>query len=339
MTANLSRIQFFLLLFIVQTGSSFFSFPTPFISASGRDAWLIFIVAGLIHYILLLFYEKNYVHFAIGSFVAWLYKGYWLFICVTYIAYVDYTLSVWGFPETPPIIVIAVLVSVSLYANLSRAETVINLSVILIPLIILFLVFLQIAWKEYMWTNLFPIGDSTVKQWGIGFFQAQIAFIGIELYLFFRKHVDLKQKIKGFPLFVYQLTWATFFLISILTTLLYFTIAGLERIPEPLLFLLKSQEVTFVERLDLFFLYIWTVWTVITVTIFSFAALYIHRLHAKENQKRDTIIWHLVLVVLPLFINTKESMEKINEYIIYVHLVFSIMIPVIVMMTNRRKLT
>lgn len=147
----------------------------------------------------------------IGPFVGWLYKGYWLFVTVIYIAYVDYTLAVWGFPETPQFIVIAILVSVSLYANLSRAETIINLSVILIPLILLFFVFLQFAWKDLVWTNLFPIGESTGAEWVKGLLKAQMAFIGIELYLFFRKHVDMKQKIKGFPLFVYQLMWLIFF--------------------------------------------------------------------------------------------------------------------------------
>ncbi len=337
MTHNLSRIQFFLLLFIIQTGSSFFSFPSPFIAATGRDAWLIFLVAGAFHYLLLFWYENSYKYFSIGPFVGWLYKGYWLFICVCYLAYVDYTLAVWGFPETPPFIVIAVLVSVSLYANLSRAETVINLTVILVPLILLFVVFLQFAWKEFVWTNIFPIGEATGKQWGEGLLKSQIAFIGMELYLFARKDVNLKQKIKGFPLFVYQLVWLLFFLISIFISLFYYTLPGLKKIPEPLLYLLKSQEVTFVERLDLFFLYIWTIWTIITVTIFSFAALYVHRLHAKENRKRDTIIWHLLLVVIPLFFLTKGSVEKLNHIIIYVHLAFAILIPAIVITLNRRK--
>ncbi|MCG7334505.1 spore germination protein [Sporosarcina sp. ACRSM] len=337
MKISLSRVQFFLLLFITQTGSSFFSFPSPFIAATGRDAWLIFIVAGTIHYLLLLLYEKNYNYFSIGPYIGWLYKGYWLFICVCYLAYVDYTLAVWGFPETPPSIVIAVLVSVSLYANLSRAETVINLSVILIPLILLFMIFLQFAWKEFVWTNIFPIGEATGKQWGIGLLKAQIAFIGMELYLFFRKYIDMTQKIKGFPLFVYQSVWLLFFLISIFISLFYYTLTGLKMIPEPLLYLLKSQEVTFVERLDLFFLYIWTIWTIITVTIISFVALYVHRLHAKENRKRDTIIWHLLLIVIPLFFLTKGSVEKLNDVIIYVHLTFAFIIPIIVITVNRRK--
>ena len=155
--------------------------------------------------------------------------------------------------------------------------------------------------------------------------------------MFFRRHVDVKEKIKGFPLFVYQMTWFSFFFFSVIITILYFTLTGLQQIPEPLLYILKSQEVTFVERLDLFFLYIWMIWSIITVAIISFSALYVHRLHAKEHHKRDTIIWHVLLVLLPLFFVSKKYVEKLSDLIIYVHLLFAIIIPAIVIITNRRK--
>lgn len=119
--------------------------------------------------------------------------------------------------------------------------------------------------------------------------------------------------------------------------LLYFTLPGLERIPEPLLFLLKAQEVTFAERLDLFFLYIWTVWTIITVALLSFAALYVHRLHTNEHHKRDTIIWHVFLFLLPLLFLSKHALTKLNDIIIYVYLVFGLLIPFIIITNNRRK--
>ncbi|KXH81778.1 GerAB/ArcD/ProY family transporter [Sporosarcina sp. HYO08] len=333
----LSRNQFFLLLFIVQTGSSFFSFPAPFVNAAGRDAWLLFIVSAIFHYMLLLFYERNYDYFTMGPFVSWLYKGYWLFVVISYLAYVDYTLAVWGFPKTPQYIVIGILVTVSLYANLSRAETAINLPVLLIPLILAFLGFLQFAWGDVIWTNIFPIGQITGTEWWKGLLKGQTAFIGIELYLVFRSRVDIKQNIKGLPLFVYQMTWFLFFFFSVLLTIWYFTPTGVKLVPEPLLFLLRTQEVTFIERLDLFFLYIWTVWTIVTVTLVSFTALYVHRQHAKEKQVRDTIIWHVLLVVLPLFFLKKENVDYLNDLIIYVHLVFAIIIPVIVIFINRRK--
>lgn len=286
---------------------------------------------------LLLCYERYYTRFNVGPYVGWLYKGYWLLVAVTSLAYIDYTLAVWGFPKTPQFIVLAAMVSVSLYANLNRAETAINLTVILIPLIFIFMVFIQFAWNDVVWTNIFPLGEATGYEWFKGLLKAQIAFIGIELYLFFRRYVDVKAKIKGFPLFIYQLMWFLFFFFSVIFTILYFTLTGLKQIPEPLLYILKAQEVTFVERLDLFFLYIWMIWSIITVTLLSFSALYVHRLHAKENHKRDTIIWHVLLVLLPLFFLSKKYVEILSDLIIYVHLLFTIIIPAIVIIANRRK--
>lgn len=286
---------------------------------------------------LLLVYERYYKRFNVTPFVGWLYKGYWLFLAVSYLAYIDYTLAVWGFPKTPQFIVVAALVSVSLYANLGKPETVINLTVILIPLIFIFIIFMQFAWNDLIWTNIFPIGESTGDNWIKGLLKAQAAFIGIELYLIFRRYVNVKEKIKGFPLFMYQMTWFSFFFYSVFTTILFFTLSGLQSIPEPLLYILKSQQVTFVERLDLFFLYIWMIWSLITVAIISFSAMYIHRLHTKAHHKRDTIIWHVLLALFPLFLLSKKQIELMNDLIIYVHLVFAIIIPMIVIIANRRK--
>lgn len=211
MTFKLSRIQFFLFLFVIQTGTVFLSFQTPFINVTGRDAWIIFIGVGIFHYVLLLLYERNYKFFKPGPIVSWLYKGYWLLIIVSFIAYIDYTLAVWAFPETPQFVVISIMVGVSLYANLSRSETVINLTVILVPLIPIFYFVLLLAWPEFVWTNLFPVAKIDGSDLLKGILASQFTFIGIELFLFFRKHVDSTQKIKGLPLFIYQMLWMFFF--------------------------------------------------------------------------------------------------------------------------------
>lgn len=321
----------------MQTGTVFISFQSRFINASGRDAWLIFIGVGVFHYVQLLLYERNYEYFKPGPIVSWLYKGYWLFILVAFISYVDYTLAVWAFPETPQFIVIGIMVGISLYANLSRSETVMNLGVILIPLMPLFFISILLAWPEFVWTNLFPIGQVGGSDLLKGMLASQFTFIGIELYLFFRKHVDSRQKIKGLPLFLYQSLWLLFFFSTVLVVLLYFTLVQIEQTPEPLMYILKAQEVTFVERLDLFFIYIWMSWSIITISLFSFTTIYVHQLHANGNRNRNTIIFHILLAILPIFFVTKEKVEMIQRYIPYFHLFFSIVVPTTVILINRRK--
>jgi len=172
-------------LFVIQTGTVFLSFQTPFINVAGRDAWLIFIGVGIFHYVLLLLYEKNYKYFTPGPVASWLYKGYWLLIIVSFISYIDYTLAVWAFPETPTFVVISIMVGISLYANLSRSETVINLPVILLPLIPIFYIVLLFAWPDFIWTNLFPVAEISGSDLLKGIISSQFTFIGIELFLFF----------------------------------------------------------------------------------------------------------------------------------------------------------
>lgn len=337
MTFKLSRTQFFLFLFVIQTGTVFLSFQTHFIKATGRDAWLIFIAVGIFHYVLLLLYERNYEYFTPGPVVSWIYKGYWLLIIVSFISYIDYTLAVWAFPETPQIVVISIMVGISLYANLSRSETVINLTVILIPLIPIFYFVLLLSWPEFVWTNLFPVVKIDSSGLLRGILASQFTFIGIELFLFFRKHVDSKQKIKGLPLFIYQMLWMFFFFSTVLFTLLYFPLKEIERIPEPIMYILKSQTFSFVERLDLFFIYMWMMWSIITIALFAFATMYVHQLHAKGHRKRNTIIFHILLVILPLFLNSKERVDMIQQSLIYFHLFCTIVLPTVVILMNRRK--
>lgn len=337
MTFKLSRNQFFLFLFIAQTGTVSLSFQTPFINATGHDAWLVFVGVGIFHYVLLLAYEKNYEYFKPGPIVSWLYIGYWILILVSFISYIDYTLAVWAFPDTPQIIVISIMVGVSLYANLSRAETVINLSVILVPLILLFYVILLLAWPNYVWTNLFPIGTLDRSELMKGLLTSQFTFIGIELFLFFRKYVDQQQKIKGLPLFIYQSIWMFFFFSSVLFTLAYYPLVELERIPEPIMYILKTQSVSFVERLDLFFIYFWMMWSIITIALFAFSAIYVHQLHAKGHRKRNTIILHILLMLFPLLLLSKERVDMIQGSLIYFHLFFILVVPTVVILLNRRK--
>ena len=168
--------------------------------------------------------------------------------------------------------------------------------------------------------------------------KAQIAFIGVELYLFYRGYVNVKEKIKGFPLFLYQIFgYRSSFFPSFLH-FSYFTLTGLQSIPEPLLYILKSQEVTFVERLDLFFLYIWMIWSIITVTIFSFSALFVHRLHTKAAYVKGIQLFGMYYLLLFLYSFYQNiEYEILNDVIIYLHLIFSIIIPTIVIIANRRK--
>lgn len=60
----------FLLLFIIQTGVVYIAFQTPLIIYSQHSAWVVFILASVIHYGLLCLFEQYYPYFYLNGFFA-----------------------------------------------------------------------------------------------------------------------------------------------------------------------------------------------------------------------------------------------------------------------------
>ena len=334
---TLSRFQFFLLLFVIQTGTVFISFQSRFIIESGPNSWIVFIIAGILHYIQLLLFEKFYKRFNPGPIVSHLYIAYWFFINITFLAYINYTLSVWIFPNTPQLVTMTILVGVSLYANTRRPEALINLPVFIITIVPLFFLFLFVALPELVWTWLLPLDFTDYKSMLKGLFVAQVTFTGVEMFLFLRKYVKADEPIKGKPLFIYQSIWFLFFFTTVIFVLLFFPVTLLKQMTEPLLHLLKSQKVTFVERLDLFFIFIWVIWSTITSAVYTFMCIHVQKIHFKMPSNRIIVLFHLLLIIASVNLATKERVEFVRRAIIYAHIVFAIVIPFIVILMDRGK--
>ncbi|QOV11293.1 GerAB/ArcD/ProY family transporter [Viridibacillus arvi] len=337
MKLQLSRVQFFLILFIVETGVVFISFQTELINKGGRDSWIIFTVLTLVHFLQLLFYEKFHENFQLNTLFAFLYKFWWIILCICYIAYIDYTLATWGFPNTPTYLVISLIVLVSLYANLSQPETAVNIGVILIPLIVIFIIFILMSTFDLVWTNIFPIGTSTREQWIAGFQRGQTAYLGIELYFIFRVFVINNQIIKWKPLFIYQLIVGIFFIASVIGSQFYFSLEELKLIPEPIMYILKSEEVTFVKRLDIFFIYIWLTWSIVSITLIVLSIRIVHFSKKRKYPRFQIILLHLAFIILPLLLLKVNYINNIRDYLHYGYIPFSIVFPIIIVFMNRRR--
>ena len=331
----ISKNQFFLGLFIVQTGSVFISFQTPLIEAASQDAWIVFIACCVLQFVQLFLYERYHSYFKLNRFLQWMYSAYWLLLVVTFLAYIQKSLSVWAFPLTPPTIIIGAVVLISFYANISRPESVVNLGVLLLPLFPVIFIFLSLATPDLVWTNLFPMGNITLKEWGIGLKEAKFAFIGTELYLFYRAFLLKSEKIKVKSILKFVSTISAFYFITIVYILMFFSLEELKIIPEPLVYILKSQEVTFIERLDLFFIFIWMAWSIITVVYLIFTISMFMKKTPTKTLTIKKIILHVLLFVLPLIIISQESFSISRDLLIYGHFLFSMIIPFFVIVINK----
>ena len=334
MKFSLSKNQLFIFLFIVQTGSVSIAFQTPMIKAVQQDAWIVFIVALLIQFLLLVLYEKYHKHFVMNRFLKWLYSFYIMLILVIFVANIEKSLSVWVFQNTPPYVMVAVIVATSLYANMSKPESVVNLGVLLFPLFPLIFLFLFLATPDLIWTNLFPMGNISMKEWVNGLREANLAFVGTEMYLIYRGYLLNSEKIFMKSIGKYILFIGSCYLITIIFTIMFFSLAEIAIVPEPIVYILKSQEVQFIERLDLFFIIIWMTWSVITVIYLVFTVLLLFNMKRTKKGMPSVIAIHLLLFIIPLVIIWKDLFKIGHDILMYGYYVFAFIVPFFVITIN-----
>lgn len=333
---TLSNKQLFLFLFVIQTGTIFITLQSRIINAAGQNAWIIFTSISILHLVLLIIFNKYYRYFQLNKFEKWIFQIYWYSVVIVFLATIDFILIIWVFPLTPHFIVIGIIVFVSFYANVSKYAVPLNISVILIPFIVLFLAAILLAVPDLSWTNLFPIGHIDKAQWMGGIKQSLGAFIGIEAFLILRPFVQDKKELNTRKVIYYQIVLTVFFLFTIILSLLFFSLEELKIIPIAIMYLLKSQDVTFVERLDLFFTYIWMTWSVITVTLFMFLGIHLYSTMHKRHFQFTAII-HVIIFICPLFLLSRDVLKKANDLLMYGHVVFGVILPLFILLKGWRK--
>lgn len=337
MTIQLTKIQLFLLLFVMQTGFVYISFQTLVIQHSQRDATIQFIVIALIFFLQLLFFERMHNYFLLNGFIKNLYLIYWILYIIIFVIYITYVLTTWVFPNTPTIVIISVFLLVCFYASISRPETAVNIGVVLIPMLFIFLVFMFLTVPDLRATNLLPLFYDRKNTWWMGFLYCTYAFGGAEMYIILRKYLVKEQKITKKALTIYFTILTSFYLLSITFTLMFFSLEELKLIPEPILYILHSIEVTFVKRLDLFFVYIWLSWSLVTIVNY----VLVIRLFYFEKKRKAPLIQQLIFFtfvgVTANFLIRFSVLDFLRHNLVYIIVIFTFFLPILIISVNKLR--
>lgn len=335
MTIQLTKVQLFLLMFIIQTGFVYTSFQNLIIEHGGRDASIQFVSVAILMFFLLLLFEKWHANFVINRFFQWIFLLYWSVYILSFLIYVTHILSTWVFSNTPNIVLIAMFLSVCFYASISRPETSVNLGVLLIPLLIIFLLFLFRAIPNLHGTNLLPFFYEPKSYWIKGFLYCFYAFGGIEIYLVLRQYLQSDVTIRTKDLVIYSAILSSFFLISILFTLMYFALDEIYIIPEPLFYILHSLEVTFIKRFDLIFIYIWLSWSLISIICYVLLIrLYWFR-KSSNFKKLKLFVFFFIIGMATAFLTRYSILDFLKHNLIYGVVFFSFILPFIILTINK----
>ena len=335
MTVQLTKAQIFLLMFVMQTGFVYISVQNLIIEHAHRDATIQYLIIAFIFFMQLLFYERMHQYMYLNSFVKALYLIYWTVYITIYVSYITYVLTIWVFPNTPTLVLIMIFLSVCLYASISRPETAINIGVVLIPMLFLFLIFMFLTVKSLNVTNLLPLFYDRSNTWYKGFLYCTYAFGGAETYIVLRKYLVKSGKISKKAITIYSIILTSFYLLSISFTLMYFALDEIKIIPEPILYILHAVEVTFVKRLDLFFVYIWLSWSLVTIVNYVLVMRLLYFEKKVKLPKIKQLIFFAVIAVSANSLIRFSAIELFQDYLVYGTIFFTFLLPMIIILFNR----
>lgn len=335
MMIQLTKVQLFLLLFVMQTGFVFTSYQNVLIEHGGRDSTIQFIVTAIVFFLLLLFFERVHKYFLLNRFTKILYITYWSMYIIVFVVYITYVLTSWVFPNTPDIVLIAIFLSVCFYASVSRPETAVNIGVVLLPMLLLFLVFMFLAVPNLHVTNLLPLFHEPKDTWMMGFIYATYAFGGAEMYVILRKYLLNNEKINNKMLVIYCIILTSFYLLSISFTLMFFSLEEIKLIPEPVLYILHSLEVTFVKRLDLFFIYIWLSWSLVAIVNYVLVIRLIYFEKKRKSPILQQFIFFAAIGVISNMLDRFSVLEFFKNYLVYGNIMFTFLVPLLIILINK----
>lgn len=337
MNIQLSRVQLFLLMFIMQTGFVYTSFQNLIIEHSKRDATLQFLVIAVIFFLQLLFFEKMYTYFILTRITKILYIVYWTIFIIVFVNYITYILSTWVFIKTPNTVLIFMFLFVCYYASISRPETAVNIGAILLPMLVIFILFMFLAVPDLHGTNLLPLFKDRSNTWWLGFVYSTYAFGGAEMYVMLRKYLikSESEKINKKLLLLYFSILTIFYLMSITFTLMFFAINEISLVPEPIFYILHSIEITFVKRLDLFFIYIWLSWSIIAIINYVLVIRLVYFEKKRKAPRLKLFIYFTFIGVLSTFLTRYSVLEFFKHYSVYMIIVFSFFVPIIIIVANK----
>lgn len=332
---RVSIFQLFLGLFVVQTGVVYISIQNVLINQGKRDTTLIFILATIIYFFILILYNRLHRFFFLNSVLKYVYVLYWLLHILSFVVYLTYIMKAWILTNTPTLVIIVPILLVCYYAVISRAETTINLPIILVPLLVLFLISLLRVVPELRVEQLFPLFHSSKEQWLRTFMHAWYAFVGAELFLVFRKYIGEKLTTKA--IFIYVSILGAMHFVAIIVTLLFFPVEELKIVTEPILYILNAQEVTFLKRLDIFFIYIWLFWSITAMMYYLLAIKNVLKMDQKKGAKG---IWATILSAIAIIASYMINIRVIDwnkSYLIYFVIVFTFLLPIGIIIFNKVK--
>ncbi|MBA2174660.1 GerAB/ArcD/ProY family transporter [Halobacillus locisalis] len=353
---KVSRRQFFYILVQTQIGVGILSLPNELHAVSRQDGWISLLVAGVVLPIVLLilwliakryedltFFQINEKLFGKwgGRAFSLLYSCYFVSVGVLIVLLFGRMISLWVLPNTPFWVMAVCIVTVGVYLTnggllvLARFYTMVSL------LLLLLITLSFYSLQEAHWMYLLPIGESGITKIILGAKEALLSFFGffVSIVIFSRVEGSVKERFKTMLQAHFFVTF--FYLLTLIISYTFFSTKEITFVPEPILYMLKSFELPFIARIDLFFISMWFVSVATSFTTYLYmAGQGLKEVFRLKTAKRANVFISLIIVASASLIGyDMTKMETFTKYVIQSGFIFTFYIPpfiLIVALVRRR---
>jgi spore germination protein AB len=338
----------FFIMFVIhvaQTGVGIAGLPRVVFIATGQDAWISVLLAGVllsICMVIIVLLLKNYesadlfgIHkdlFGkwIGGFLSIIYMGY-LFV-VAYLVIMHYTemVQAWIFPQMPTWLLTGLLIFLTVYAVLGGVRIIVGVCFMTF-ILTAWLIFIIAAPLKYMdYTHFFPIWNHSLKEIGTGIYKTSFSVIGFELLLFFYPYVKDKKKVLKYSLIGIAYTTMIYFVVTFVS-IGFFSEMTLKKTIWPVLSMFKIVRIPNLERFEFIAVSYWMLIILPNICLYFWAATRgIKRVFGYKHRKM-IYVFAILLWLCNFFIDQRIEMNTFTDRMAHVSFGLTFIYPAVLL--------
>ncbi|MFJ7990814.1 GerAB/ArcD/ProY family transporter [Peribacillus frigoritolerans] len=360
--ANISGYQLFVLIFLFEMGSALL---VPLAGEAKQAAWLVILIAMVggfllffIYYGLFQYYPEQllteFVRSILGNFlgriVAFLYILYFIYLAARVLRDFGDTLLTFAYPHIPLFVANAAFILVVVYTVRKGVEVLTRtgeLFFVLENLLLMTFFLLIVASGMIHLNNLKPVIEMSVTKMVKMAFTKTIFFPFGEIISFLMIFPYLNEPKRLKKIGISSIAAAGIFLAIIMA--MNIAVLGVDlttRSQYPLLSLIQSIEVAgFLERLDVYFLFLLMIGGFIKISVFTYVAVTgtANVFNVKQPSRLAYPVGFVILLSSIIIASsfTEHMHEGLGAVPIYIHLPFQVIIPLLLLIIaffkNRKK--
>lgn len=347
---QISKIQFFFLIFQSQIGIAVLTMPYSVYQKAQTDSWISVLIAGMVVQCIILiqwslsrrFPLKNSFEIMqtllgkkLGMLVSLLYCIYFISIAGIILSLYSNVVTDWLLPNTPQWIVKLLMIGIGIYAAKENLR-IISRFFVLASIVIVFMIPLVLfSFKTENFLHVLPVGVSGLFPILKGAHQAILPLQGFEIYSIIFPYARFSSISKLKVISLSNLIATLFYIFLTLACIIFFSAHELETTPQPVLYLIKSFGFKLIERPDIFFTSLW----IVTVSTSFISYLYSASKGLKSvfsTYSRKTFVYIIAFSSLLISLTWNEEFEVdfLASLLLNAGLMFTIIIPFLLLLVS-----